>query len=362
MRQISGNIFCPDGQFRPGTIEIQEDVITEIQFDDSVPNEVLIIPGLVDIHSHGCIGHDTCDASPKELFEMLEYEKSCGVTSYCPTTMTYGKERIKSIIENVKSCGHSNIKGIYMEGPFISKEKKGAQNEEYIAEPNIQMLEDLITEAEGLVKVVAVAPEVDGAMDMISSLCSKVQFSLAHTCADYDTAILAFKAGAKQVTHLYNAMPSYTHRNPGVVGGAFDTDDVYCELICDGIHVHDAVIRNTFRQLKDDRIILISDSMEATGMPDGQYALGGQAVFKNGRYAKLKDGTLAGSASTLMDCLRHAISIGVPRASAIFSATRNPAMAINIFDSVGSIQVGKKADLLLLNEKYDLLEVIQGEV
>jgi len=349
MKQVSGKIFCPDGQFRAGTIYIEGDRIVDIKFGDVPSCESYIIPGLVDIHSHGCVGHDTCDATADELRQMLEFQRSCGVTSYCPTTMTYGQDRLESIIDNVKACGHENIKGIYMEGPFISMEKKGAQNPDYIIPPNEVMLEELLDKAGGLIKVVAIAPEVEGAVELIEKMSDRVHFSLAHTACDYDTAVSAFEAGVTQVTHLYNAMQPYTHRQPGLIGAAYDTPDVFCELIADGIHIHDAVIRNTFRQLGPERVVLISDSMEATGMPDGEYALGGQKVYKKGRKATLADGTIAGSASTLMDCLKYAISIGVPMSDAIFAATRNPAKAIGIYDDVGSIEISKKADLVNLN-------------
>lgn len=367
MRIVRGSIFCEDGVFRNGELRIEGKRIVALLLEEKgecLPlteeeKEIRILPGLCDLHSHGCVGHDTCEASESELYEMLEFERSQGITSYCPTTMTYDEGKLSGIMERIKACGHPNIKGIYLEGPFISYEKKGAQNAAYIQNPDAAMVKRLKELSGGLVRFVAVAPEVIGAMEMIEAV--DVRVTLAHTAAKYDTAVEAFSKGARQVTHLYNAMPAYNHREPGVIGAAYDCQDVMCELICDGIHVHDAVIRNTFRQLGPDRVILISDSMEATGMPDGTYALGGQEVWKKGRLATLADGTLAGSASTLFDCLKHTIEAGVPEHEAIWAATRNPAKAMGILDEVGSLVVGKVADVIMVDRSFALIEVVQGE-
>ncbi len=372
MRCVRGNIFCEDGVFRFGELQIEGNRITGLLLEERGECAPLtaeekarkLLPGLCDLHSHGCVGHDTCEASADELYEMLEFERSQGITSYCPTTMTYDEEKLSGIMERLRACKHPNLKGIYLEGPFISYEKKGAQNPDYIMKPDAAMLMRLQELSGGLVRFVAVAPEVEGAMEMIAATAAKkdgVRVTLAHTAADYDTAMEAFSKGACQVTHLYNAMPPYNHREPGVIGAAYDSEAVMCEMICDGIHVHDAVIRNTFRQLGDARVILISDSMEATGMPDGTYALGGQKVIKKGRHATLVDGTLAGSASTLFDCLKHAIEAGVPEASAIWAATRNPAKAMGIWEETGSLTIGKQADVIVVDASFVLCDVIQGE-
>lgn len=362
MKAVSGNIFCPDGIFRLGEITIEQDRITDIKIHGEASESAnYIIPGLVDIHSHGCVGHDTCDATEEELYQMLEFEKKSGTTSYCPTTMTYDEERLTKICQTIASCKHPNIKGIYLEGPFISKEKKGAQNEAYIQEPDVAMVRRLIKASNGLTKVIAIAPETNHAIEVIEEIEKEIRVSVAHTNASYDIAREAFEKGAKQVTHLYNAMPAYNHRNPGVIGAVYDHPCTTAELISDGIHVHEAVIRNTFRQLGSERVILISDSMEATGMENGTYALGGQTVYVKDRLATLSDGTIAGSASTLFDCLKHAIKISVPIEEAIWAATRNPAKAIGIYDEVGSIELGKKADLLLVTKEFNLETVVQTE-
>ena len=354
--RIRGKVFWPDGHFSGGEVEIRAGRIADVR---SLPEEALqgdertalILPGLVDIHSHACIGYDTCEADEEQLGKMLDFQRSVGVTSYLPTTMTYDEDKLAGVCRRIAAVRHPGLKGIYLEGPFLSREKKGAQNEAYLMKPDADMVRRLQEAAKGLIRVVAVAPETEGAMEMIGDLSGEVVLSLAHTTADYETAKRAFAAGASQVTHLFNAMLPYHHREPGLIGACFDTEGVRAELICDGIHVHEAVIRNTFRQLGPERVVMISDSMEATGMPEGTYALGGQTVYVKGRRATLADGTIAGSASTLYDCMKYAISVGVPREQVFLACTRNPAQAARIETRVGSIEPGKDADLLILEEE-----------
>jgi N-acetylglucosamine-6-phosphate deacetylase len=260
----------------------------------------------------------------------------------------------------IASVEHPTLKGIYMEGPFLSPNKKGAQNGKYLMNPDAEMVRRLQKAANGLIRVVAIAPELEGAMETIAALKGEVTISLAHSDANYDTAMEAFKAGATEVTHLYNAMRPYLHREPGLIGACFDAHRVMAELICDGIHVHEAVMRNTFRQLTSHRVVMISDSMEATGMSDGQYSQGGQAVTVNGRKATLLDGTIAGSASTLYDCFYHAVTEGVRLEDAIRSCTASPAHAVGLYTSIGSIEPRKKAEMLVLEESSLKIQKVIG--
>ena len=367
MESIKGRIFTADGTIIYGEIVVEGDRIAAVnkledKFSANALHVPLFIPGLVDIHTHGCMGHDTCDASLEGELEIAKYQREHGITSFCPTTMTLSTDRLSEIVSIVAKAARldNTIKGIYLEGPFISKDKKGAQNEKYICPPDIELLDTLNMLSDGLIKIVAIAPEIKGAIDMIRDYGDKYTFSLAHTNADTKTAKAAILAGAKQVTHLYNAM-RYSHREPGVVGAVFEDNETSAELICDGIHVHPLVIKQTFKQIGDDRIILISDSMEATGMPEGKYELGGQEVFLKGKQATLLDGTIAGSASNLFDCLKYVLDNGVDIKSAIFSATRNPAKRIGIYDEVGSLEVGKKADILIVDDEFELIKVIRNE-
>ena len=245
-----------------------------------------------------------------------------------------------------------------MEGPFISPAKKGAQNGLYIHKPDVPMFLRLQKAAGGLFKLVDIAPEEEGAMEFIDVLKDQVAISLAHTTADYDTAKEAYDRGACHATHLYNAMPPFSHRAPGVIGAACDSPHVRAELICDGIHLHPATVRTTFKMFGDDRLILISDSMMATGLNDGEYALGGQPVTVRGNLATLADGTIAGSATNLMDCVRTAVKkMDIPLGSAVKCAAVNSAKAVGIYDRYGSITPGKTANLVLLDKDLNLKTV-----
>ena len=317
------------------------------------------------MHFHGCMGHDFCDGTEDSIHAMAEYELENGITSICPATMTLGEDRLLKIAQAAdayRKAGHQDgaeLVGINMEGPFISMAKKGAQNSDFIAKADAAMLRRLQEASGGLIRLCALAPEEDGAMEFIDACKDEVVISVAHTTADYDTAREAFRRGAKQVTHLYNAMPPFSHRAPGVIGAACDSD-CNVEMICDGIHVHPSVIRTTFKMFGDDRIILISDSMEATGMADGSYSLGGQAVTVKGSLATLADGTIAGSATNLMNCLRYTVKVaGIPLESAVKCATRNPAAAIGIADEYGSIAAGKYANAVILNDNLEIVTIIR---
>lgn len=357
-----------------------------------------VIPGLTDIHFHGCMGHDFCDGTAEDFETIAEYEFRQGVTTICPATMTLPGERLSEILrsaatyrevehsgmsygdleelfseENLDdrgsercdedneerklqlfgraSSGRSELVGIHLEGPFLSKNKKGAQKEEYLQSPSAEKLRSWQGDARGLIRLVTLAPELPGALECMEACKGEFHFSVGHTECDYDLAMRAFEGGADHVTHLFNAMPPFGHRAPGVIGAAFDTGKCYAELICDGIHVAPSAVRAAFRLFGEDRMILISDSMEATGMPDGEYLLGGQKVRVKGKRATLEDGTLAGSVCSLYQCLCTATSMGIPLRSAIKASTINPCRSIGIEKDYGSIEIGKRAHLLMLDQR-----------
>lgn len=319
------------------------------------------IPGLIDIHFHGCMGHDFCNGTEESIQAIADYELFCGVTTITPASMTLSEETLSQVFS--AAARHDNragaeLVGINMEGPFVSMAKKGAQNGTFIHQPDVAMFRRLNELSGYKVKQVALAPEEPGALSFIEQLKNETVISIAHTTADYDTAQKAIEAGASHVTHLYNAMPPFTHRAPGVIGAAADNTNVFVELICDGIHIHPSVVRSTFKLFGDKRICLISDSMEATGMPDGIYALGGQTVKKAGSRAVLEDGTIAGSATNLMDCMRIAVQrMHIPLESAVLAASANPARSMGFYDRYGSITPGKYANLVILNEDLSLQAV-----
>ncbi len=362
----NASVYTEEGKFVEKDIYVKDGVFTDNAADADDGQVIdasgcVAIPGLTDIHFHGCVGHDFCDGTREAVDAMAVYEASVGVTNIVPASMTLSEELLLGICETAKAYREEGIQdkraqfwGINMEGPFVSVAKKGAQNEEYIHKPDIEMF-DRLNEASGnCVKLLDIAPEEDGAMELIEKRHDQVAISLAHTCADYDTAKEAFRKGADHVTHLYNAMNPYTHRAPGLIGAAADEEKVKVELICDGVHIHPAAVRTTFKIFGDDRIILISDTMRATGLEDGDYTLGGQYVKVTGNLATLKDGTIAGSVTNLMDCMRTAVlKMGIPLESAVKCAAVNSAKRVGIYDSCGSISAGKKADVVLL-EKEDL--------
>lgn len=367
------SVFGEDHVFHPGEIRIKDGVFVSTSEGSGDASEELIdgegcyaIPGLIDIHFHGCVGHDFCDGTLEALEAIATYEASVGVTAIAPASMTLSAEELEGIMRTAASYaanpvkGGADLVGINMEGPFISPSKKGAQAAKHIIPCNVELFRHLQKQANGLIKLVDIAPEEPGAMEFIDAVKDEVAVSVAHTAANYDIAKEAYDRGARHATHLYNTMPPFSHREPGVVGAVHDSKHAMAELICDGIHIHPATVRATFDMLGADRMVLISDSMRAAGMPDGQYTLGGQDVTVNGNRATLvSDGNLAGSVTNLMDCVRTAVKeMGIPLETAITCATINPAKAIGIDDRYGSIAPGKVGHVVLLDKELRLKKVI----
>lgn len=357
-------VFTLDRGFVPGDAAIRDGRFTDISDSETNDSEILdaggdyLIPGLVDVHFHGCGGYDFSDGTEEALHTIGAYEAKCGVTSICPASMTLPEEALLTICKNAAAYRNgtdalplSRLCGIHLEGPFIAHSKKGAQNPDYIREADISMFHKLQEAAEGLVRLITVAPEAPAASNFIRRLHGEVHISLGHTDSDYDTAAEAFALGADHVTHFFNAMRPFTHRAPGLIGAAFDAGHVMPELICDGIHIAPSAVRMTFKLFGPERLILISDSMRAAGMPDGSYTLGGLPVNVSGNLATLEDGTIAGSVTNLMDCMRTAVSMGLQLEAAVRCASYNPAKSIGVSDSCGSIEPGKYADCVLLSKK-----------
>lgn len=367
----NGLVYTENQEFEKQDIFISNDTFTVAEMTQANTldaNEIFdasdcyVLPGLVDIHFHGCMGYDFCDGTIEALDTIVHYETTHGITSICPATMTLAEETLEKICKGVSSyinsLPFSPLVGMHLEGPFISPKKKGAQNEKCIIPANSEMIEKLDTLSGHLVKLITIAPEESGAMEFIQKNSKKYKISIGHTTADYETAMAAMNAGATHVTHLYNAMPPFTHRQPGVIGAAFDTANSEAELICDGVHINPSVVRASFQLFGAGRMILISDSMMATGMPDGEYTLGGLDVTVKGNTATLHDGTLAGSVTNLFDCMKQAMQMGIPAEQAILAATANPAKAIGLYDRIGSIHAGKEANLLIVDKNWNLKKVL----
>lgn len=370
-------IFAEDKKFYLGTISSEEGQFSAVHLEQELSEEEafsreeeFLIPGLIDIHFHGCLGQDFCDGKREAIECLAKYEIEHGVTGICPATLTLALEHLDNVLSLAKAYaeegerpGEARLLGINMEGPFISHVKKGAQNEKYILKCDEKILTRFIESSGGLVKFVGLAPEENPNFeDFIKKAKGRVKISLAHTNADFQTALLAYRAGASHAVHLFNAMTGLDHRNPGVVGATVECKEVYAELITDGIHVHPVMVRAAFALLGEDRVVLISDSLRSTGMPDGIYDLGGQKVQKEGKRCTLVEGgNLAGSVSNVFDCMKTAVQLmKIPFRSAILASTINPAKALGVEKTVGSISVGKKADYLLLDNELNLKAVYQS--
>ena len=331
---------------------------------------LVVMPGLIDMHIHGCGGADTGDATPEALETMSQTLVKIGVTSFCPASMTLSFEELTKIFANIDAMkdkvGGAYIHGANMEGTYIAMSKKGAQNPLYVRNPDKEEFKKLYEGCNGAIKVVDIAPECDGGDEFIKEIQPICPVSIAHTDAGYDEAVHAIELGVRHITHLFNAQSGLHHRKPGVVGAAFDVgraNGVRAELICDGFHIHPATLRIAFREMGEDGTVIISDSMKAAGCPDGDYDLGGQPVYVRDGKALLADGTIAASTSNVYKELKNVISFGIPEKQAVKSATINPAKAIRVDDKTGSIEEGKLADILVVDKDYNIkLVIVKGEI
>ena len=358
----NGEVFQEDGSFRLQDLYVEnhrivasEDEVTDKTIVDAAGLRVL--PGLVDIHSHGAFGHDFSDADPEGLKIILKYEKSHGITSYCPTSMTLPAEELKEIFATIKTVGEMKdgaaVRGINMEGPFLDAKKKGAHVEGYIRKPDARFFRELNEYSGNMVKLVTLAPNVDGAMEFIDEVHNEVCISLGHTAADYDTAAEAMRRGAHHVTHLYNAQRGLNHREPGVTGYGLLTDGVKAEMICDGIHIKPKMVYMAYKVKGSDGIELITDSMRAKGMPEGKSELGGQTVYVKDGTARLEDGTIAGSVLTYIDAFRNIMKFtDASLKEAVQMSSGNQAKEFGLTQK-GEITVGKDADFVILENSQD---------
>lgn len=332
--------------------------------------DMTVMPGLIDIHIHGCGGADAGDATPEALETMSQTLVKNGITSFCPASMTLSFEELTKIFANIdemkNKVGGAYIHGVNMEGPYIAMSKKGAQNPLYVRNPDKEEFKRLFDGCNGSIKVVDIAPECDGGDEFIKEIQPICPVSIAHTDAGYDEAVHAIELGVRHITHLFNAQSGLHHRKPGVVGAAFDIGKekgVRAELICDGFHIHPATLRIAFRAMGEDGTVIVSDSMKAAGCPDGDYDLGGQPVYVRDGKALLADGTIAASTSNVYKELKNVISFGIPEKQAVKSATINPAKAIRADRETGSIEEGKLADILVVDKDYNIkLVIVKGKI
>ena len=368
----NGLLFGADCAFAKADLAFENGVITNIAPAGSLPGDgfdaagAYLLPGFVDIHTHGCVNSDFCDADPAGLEKMLAYYGRHGVTSVVCASMSYGEKTLTGIIRAAapyfggKGYG-AVLRGVNMEGPFINPDKRGAQNPDGVIAPDIEMFDRLYTVSGENIRLLDIAPELPGGLELIRHVVKRCAVGLAHTSADYDTAVAAFNAGACHLTHIFNAMPPFAHRAPGVIGAAFD-HAAYVEIISDGVHLHPSAVRAVFAMFGASRICLVSDSIRGAGMPDGFYDLGGQAIIvKDGRSILAKDGAIAGSVVNLPDCVRNAVKFGIRLEDAVRAATLNPARAVSVDSVTGSLEPGKSADILIWDADLRTIAVFFGD-
>lgn len=360
---MMADFIVEDGYFSEISVSgnSPEAYISSVEVKDIADySDKIIIPGFIELHSHGCMGYDftTCDIESIE--KMCKFYAKNGVTSLLATTMTIDYDIYKTAMKTIHSAMEkdfegSRIIGINMEGPFLGADKKGAHDTKYLLPVDSEKYEELNLLSGDHIRIIDLDPNLSGSLGFIKKYSENKIISLAHTSCTYDKAMEAIKAGATHITHLFNAMNGLHHREPGIVGALSDSE-VYAEIICDGIHIHPSVIRLMFKAVPE-KLILISDSMSAAGLEDGSYELGGQKVNVTKGKATLEDGTIAGSTTTIYEAFKNIIAFGVPAEEAVLSATLYPAKAIHEHQRIGSIAVGKHADFIVMDKEYNILEV-----
>lgn len=333
-----------------------------------LPEEYVVVPGFIDEHVHGAAGSDAMDGTMEDLGKIANALASEGTTAFLATTMTQSPENITKALKAVKAYRElspesgAEILGVHLEGPFISKDFVGAQPIEYLAKPSVEVFKKYQDASGDCVRIVTLAPEVEGSTELIKYLVSQnIVASIGHTNATYVDVKKAVEVGATNLTHTYNAMKPLHHREVGTVGSGFLFDELNCECICDGIHVSGPAIQLLHKNKPADKMTLITDAMRAKHMPDGVSELGGQVVIVKNGEARLENGTLAGSVLKMNNAVKNVMKfLNLPLEEVVKLASQNPAKNLDVFDQMGSIKEGKRADFVILDKDLNVVQTVRN--
>lgn len=360
MTRISGRIVTP-GAVVPGHLDLDGELIAAIVPDDSVGDDV-IVPGFVDLHCHGGGGHTFTTGDPASASAAAAFHLRHGTTTMLASLVSSPFELMRSAVLAFQPLvADGTLAGIHFEGPYLSEVRCGAQNPAYLRDPSMSEIKDLIKIGEGTVRMMTVAPELPGALEAITYLAEHgVLAAIGHTDATYGQTHAGVTAGATVATHLFNGMRPPHHREPGPVVGLLSST-IVCELIADNIHLHPGMLAFAARSAGPGHAMLITDAMDATGMPDGRYELGGQEVVVADRVARLAhNGSIAGSTLTMDVALRNAVAAGLPLVDAAIMAATTPARLLGLSDRLGAIRPGLRADLVVLSPDLTLQTVLRA--
>lgn len=370
MKQLINNVLFVQGQdLVRGSILIEGRKIAKIDISGEVDNlqpsaschvfdgrGQLLIPGMIDVHIHGADNHDMMDGTRESIQAVSKACAATGCTSFLVTSVSSTLTDLLQLIERTKEViGHeegAKIAGIHLEGPYLNVAQKGMQNPKFLRHPDLAEMAEIFAAADGLIKMVTIAPELPGGLELIQYLKEQdVVISIAHSAATYEEAQQAFKEGATHITHCFNAMPAIHHRSPGLVTAALEEDEISVQAIVDGVHLHPGIVRLLHKVKGAEKMVLTTDALQAMGVGDGEYQFGGHQVTVKDGVARLKDGTLASSTVTMNQSLRHSVDFGIPLVDAIRMASLTPAEILKL-NNMGKIKEGYLADFVLLDSEF----------
>ena len=376
----NGMVITPSKTIERGIVAFEDGKITAVGQKNrvKVPKSAkaidasgkIVAPGFVDIHIHGGKGRDIMDASYEAVKEIAKFLVSHGTTSFVPTTISAPRPDLLRAVKAVKTAMEkgtdgAEVLGAHLEGPYINLEKHGAHNTNYVRFPSIDEFEEIWESSNRAVKIVTLAPELEGSEMLIQKLRELgIVASIGHSNATYIQAVDAIKHGVRHATHMFNRMSGFDPREPGVVGAALVHDELTAELICDGIHVHPAAMNLLTRVKGPERVVLVTDAIRAAGMPDGEYALGKQRIVVKDGVSRLESGDFAGSTLTMDRAVRNIMKlVGTPLQTAVKMATINPAAVVNVDENKGSLELNKDADIVIIDDEVNVyLTIVKGKI